>query len=91
MHETVPANAPTVPVRMGYVIRCSNTLARWIDGQIYIMTSDGKYTPLRCPSEADYAELREKYFLENTTTDFIDYTDTLYSMNDGDYQCPCAF
>lgn len=88
-HEIVPPNLDSkdIPTRLGYVIRCSKQKAKFT-GKTYIENFDGKYVPLREPTEEDIIKLKNLYILENTNTvrpnyDFIDF-----SLNKGDYINP---
>lgn len=84
-HEIKPSVLPIdkIPVRMGYVIRCSKTVATAKEDGIYI--DDIKMTPI---TEKDTSELRTLYLKENSTDDMIDYGDIYFSMNEGDYLAP---
>jgi hypothetical protein len=88
-HEIVPSSLPTnlLPIRLGYVVRCSNTYAKFKDNQTYIV-KDGQYMKLEKANENDIEKLRELYFKENTTDEVINYGDIYFSMNDGDYMRP---
>ncbi len=90
-HETVPSLLPVdkIPVRMGYVIRCSNTRAIHRDGQTFLVKSDNSVVPLHPPDGKGLKELSDSYYLENTTIQKIDYRDRFFfSMNSGDYLKP---
>lgn len=85
-HEIIPSILPVdkIPVRMGYVIRCSNAEATFRDGHTYI----GEKL-LEPPTDEGIAELKHMYMLENTTTQVIDYSNKFYfSLNQGDYMEP---
>jgi hypothetical protein len=88
-HEIVPSILPIdkLPTRMGYVIRCSKTKARFVDGKTDIFTSD-QWEPLQPITDQDIALLRELYYKENVTTEMVEYGHMKFSMNLGDYQCP---
>lgn len=88
-HEIIAStlNSDKIPTRMGYVIRCSNTEAVWKDGQTYIV-EDNKYIPLVEATHDAVVELKKKYYLENFTTEVVDYAHTYFSMNNGDYLKP---
>ena len=92
MHETVPPQLPVdrVPTRLGYVIRCSDTLAEHVDGVTYVLEKNGTRVKMEKPTEGDMAELRALYLAENTTVDRVIYGPIRYSMNDGDYLRPSA-
>ncbi len=90
-HETVPSSLPVskIPVRLGYVIRSSNTRAAHKDGQTFLEKHDGSLVPLQQPTAEGLKELSDSYYLENTTTRKIDYRDRFFfSMNSGDYLKP---
>ena len=88
-HEIIPSILPvaTIPTRLGYVIRCSNTEAIYKDDTTYIVNND-KYIKLEEPHEDDITELRQKYYLENLTDQLVYYNDVHFSMNKGDYTKP---
>lgn len=92
-HEIKPSVLPIdkIPVRMGYVIRCSNTKAVFKDGQTFIIGDDEKYIKLEEPTEENVKELKDVYFKENITDEIINYNDVHFSLNKGDYMCPKAF
>jgi len=88
-HEIVPSILPVdmIPTRLGYVIRCSTTKAIFKDNQTFII-NDNEHIKLKEPTENSRKELKEKYYLENLTDDFVLYNDIYYSMNKGDYTMP---
>jgi hypothetical protein len=88
-HEIVPSTLPidNIPIRLGYVIRCSNTEAIFRNEQTFIVKNN-EYIKLVEPTEENRKELKEKYYLENSTDEFIYYNDIYYSMNKGDYIKP---
>jgi hypothetical protein len=88
-HEIVPSILPIdkIPTRLGYVIRCSNTKAVFKQGNTYI-DKDGELIPLRPITETDINYLRGLYYMENTTTEIVNYDNIDYSMNLGDYKMP---
>lgn len=77
-----------IPTRMGYVIRCSKTQAVHKDGQTYIKTAEGTLEPLQRITAEDQKHIKDLYYVENTTADFVDYGTVLCSMNQGDYVMP---
>lgn len=91
-HEIVPPCLPNdkVPIRMGYVIRCSNQFAIHKDGKTYPRIMDTYYMdkPLMEADEEKIKELKDLYCIENKTEDIIEYPETFISMNRGDYQAP---
>lgn len=92
-HEIVPSVLPIdkIPIRMGYVARCSKTKAVFKDGQTYIVEDyedKCNYIKLERPSDNDIKELREIYLKENKSTEMITYGNIYFSMNNGDYEKP---
>lgn len=91
-HEIVPSSLPVdkIPTRLGYVVRCSNTLAEYdsTDEQTYILEGPQR-RKLEPPTKEGLEELRALYFKENTTIEEVSYQGKFYfSMNEGDYQRP---
>lgn len=89
-HEIVPPTLPVakIPTRLGYVIRCSDTEARHLDGITYLRENGGEEVPLKAPTVEDIKAIKEMYFQENCTDRVIRYEPTDYSLNDGDYREP---
>lgn len=92
-HEIVPSSLPInkIPTRLGYVIRSSNTNAKY-DTVL-------KKTFIQNPNTADWTELiradehmiknlKDLYFEENMTSNKINYGFTNFSLNTGDYLKP---
>jgi hypothetical protein len=90
-HEIVPSTLPIdkIPVRMGYIIRCSNTDALFKDGQTYIVRG-GKNVALEPSNAPGLGSLKELYWEENATAERVAYDDVPFSMNSGDYMKPLA-
>lgn len=88
-HEIVPSALPIekIPLRMGYVIRCSKTKAVFKDGKTYI-NYGSEMKALKEPTDDDIAKLKAMYYQENSTTSMIDYGETNFSLNKGDYTKP---
>jgi hypothetical protein len=88
-HEIIPSVLPVdkMPTRLGYVVRCSKTKATFNDGHTYIDV-DGKYVKLKTPTDEGIKQIKDLYFLENTTTDMIGYGHVDFSLNTGDYVEP---
>lgn len=91
-HEIKPSFLPIekLPTRLGYVIRCSNTLA-YSDGRNTFVQKkkDGTWEAMRVMNAEDEKELQELYVRENKSSEPMIYPpDILYSMNQGDYQNP---
>jgi hypothetical protein len=87
-HEIIPSPLPIdkLPMRMGYVIRCSNTEAIHRDGQTYVVDQCEK--KLEKMSSEDMKLLRQLYAKENATSERVTYPNTYFSMNQGDYVAP---
>jgi len=91
-HEIVPStlSIDKIPIRMGYVIRCSNTSAVHRDGNTYMIMKTGKEVKLVEPTKEGVKELKEKYRKENLTIELVDYDGVDFSLNRGDYLRPVA-
>jgi hypothetical protein len=92
-HRIIPSILPIqhIPIRLGYVLRCSNTPAMFKDDQTYIIKKgkkDDKYIKLEPPTSEDVKELKVLYSKENRTTEVINYGDIYFSLNNGDYMKP---
>lgn len=88
-HEIRPSvlGVDQIPVRMGYVVRCSNLEAMYTDNQTYIK-DNGSYVKLEEMTTELQEELRSSYYEENMTEKMIEYKKTHFSMNSGDYKKP---
>ncbi|KJY33032.1 hypothetical protein VR44_14665 [Streptomyces katrae] len=89
-HEIRPGalDADSLPTRLGYVVRCSNTEAVHKDGQTFLKRA-GELVRLGRPTPEGMDHLRRLYAEENRTSSFIDYGGQfLFSMNTGDYVAP---
>ncbi|MEW2355068.1 hypothetical protein [Spirillospora sp. NPDC029432] len=89
-HEIRPSalDAESLPIRLGYVVRCSSAEAVHKDGRTFLKM-DEDLVELEPPTQAGMNELRRLYAEENRTSSFIDYGDEfLFSMNAGDYIAP---
>lgn len=88
-HETVSSVYPIdkIPTRLGYVVRCSKTMAVCRDGVNYIENETGlhKLEPI---TEEDVKKIKDLYYKENVTDELIEYGDIYCSMNKGDYLPP---
>lgn len=85
-HEIIPSELPLekLPLRMGYVIRCSNTRAVYKEA-----TYDyDDLKKLEKISTEQIEQLRNLYYIENTSTDIVTYGKWFSSMNNGDYLKP---
>ncbi len=88
-HEIRPSmlNVDKIPVRMGYVVRCSNVEARYMNGETFIK-ENGTFIKLEPMTLISIEDLRTSYKAENKTAHIIDYGKVHFSMNEGDYQKP---
>ncbi|MDQ1162092.1 hypothetical protein QE422_002460 [Chryseobacterium sp. SORGH_AS 447] len=88
-HEIRPSilGVDQIPIRMGYVVRCSNLEAVYKDNQTYI-NDKGQYVKLEDMTPEMQAELRNSYYEENMTENMVEYKKTYFSMNLGDYEKP---
>jgi hypothetical protein len=88
-HEIKPSilSIDKIPTRMGYVARCSNTEAVFMNGQAYIKEKE-TLIPLESMTETSMTDLKTVYFEENKTENSIQYGDVHFSMNTGDYAKP---
>jgi hypothetical protein len=98
-HEIVPSALPIqkLPTRMGYVLRCSETLAMHKDGQTFLKDASGKLVPLVGPPhttpEAPHtlemsAHIKQLYAQENLTIDLVTYGFLPFTFNQGDLHSP---
>jgi len=88
-HEIKPSmlSIDQIPTRMGYVVRCSNLEAIYINDQTYIK-EDNNIIKLEDMTSEMLEDLRNSYYQENTTKSIIDYGKIHFSMNSGDYEKP---
>jgi hypothetical protein len=88
-HEIKPSILPIdkIPTRMGYVVRCSNKEAVYMNEQAYIKEDDTliRLAPMTFEGMAN---LRETYRQENQSENRVEYDKINFSMNLGDYQKP---
>ncbi len=89
-HEIQPplVSSENMPTRLGYIIRCSNTIAIHEKGQTYIVQDDGQRIALQQPSDEDIVKLKSFYREENQTDKVVEYGAVNFSLNQGDYQKP---
>ena len=94
-HETRPSMLPVdrLPVRLGYVLRASNTWARFDDALHTTVLLDtvpvALPLPLHPPTSEDIEGLRALYRLENSGTSWVQYPHPVrFSLNQGDYLPP---
>lgn len=88
-HEIKPSvlNAEQIPTRMGYVVRCSNLEALYLNNETYIQ-KDGHLVKLKKMTDKSIQELREAYYKENKLESMVEYGQVDFSMNLGDYEKP---
>ncbi|GGG04378.1 hypothetical protein GCM10011344_00920 [Dokdonia pacifica] len=88
-HEIRPSvlNIDKIPVRMGYVVRCSNLEAVYENDQTYIK-EQGELIKLEEMTQETMDTLRESYYEENKTEKRVKYGNVHFSMNSGDYKKP---
>ena len=88
-HEIRPStlNVDRIPTRLGYVVRCSNLEARYVNNQAYIR-ENGNFIKLEEMTPDTQEELRESYREENKSEEMIRYGKIHFSMNAGDYEKP---
>mmetsp|Transcript_21064 Transcript_21064/g.32155 ORF Transcript_21064/g.32155 Transcript_21064/m.32155 type:complete len:714 (+) Transcript_21064:94-2235(+) len=88
-HEIRPPalEASLCPTRMGYVVRCSDAEAVHREGRTFLKVN-GALKELEPATKEGVKELRNKYYEENVTDELIQYKETLFSMNNGDYCKP---
>jgi hypothetical protein len=89
-HEISPSSLPIdkIPIRLGYVIRCSKTKAVWRDGRTFIVDDNGELKALEPMTPDESARIKELYRQENLTIDRIAYPMFYTSLNNGDYRKP---
>lgn len=89
-HEIIPSILPIdkIPIRMGYVIRCSNTKAIYTNEQTYIKDQSNNFEKLKFPNEENIVKLKELYLQENVSDDTVIYPSLNFSLNEGDYKQP---
>ena len=88
-HEIKPSLLPVdkIPTRMGYVVRCSDTKALFVNNKTHILENNDAI-PLRKITDDDMAQIRELYLKENVTDEIVEYKQIYCSMNTGDYKKP---
>ncbi|MGE8434734.1 hypothetical protein [Chryseobacterium joostei] len=88
-HEIKPSvlGVDQIPIRMGYVVRCSNLEAMHTDDQTYIKENDS-YIKLEKMTPELQEELRNSYYEENISEKMMEYGKIHFSMNSGDYEKP---
>ena len=90
-HEIVPSILPVekLPIRMGYVVRCSLTEAVFNteDKQTYI-NYNNNLVKLEKASDSDIDKLKNIDYRENCSDGQITYPEINFSLNMGDYMKP---
>ncbi|HEY1056520.1 MAG TPA: hypothetical protein VGE24_15345 [Emticicia sp.] len=88
-HEIRPSalNIDMIPVRLGYVARCSNVEAIHMNNQAYIK-ENGELVRLEPMISGDMESLKSSYYEENKTEKIVEYGKVHFSMNSGDYERP---
>ena len=88
-HEIRPSmlNMDKIPTRMGYVVRCSNLEAIYIDDEVFIK-EEGELLKLEPMTDETMNDLRSSYLKENKTEEMVKYNKIRFSMNSGDYKKP---
>lgn len=88
-HEIKPSvlNVDQIPIRMGYVARCSNLEAVYVNDQTYIKENN-TFIKLEQMTSDTMVDLRNSYYEENISEKKIEYGKIHFSMNSGDYERP---
>ncbi|RKR10762.1 hypothetical protein C8C83_2449 [Flavobacterium sp. 90] len=88
-HEIKPSvlNVDQIPIRMGYVARCSNLEAVYMKGETYIKENN-ELVKLEQMTPEMMTDLRNSYYEENSTEKKVEYGKVHFSMNSGDYEKP---
>jgi hypothetical protein len=88
-HEIKPSvlNVDQIPIRMGYVARCSNLEAVYVNDQTYIKENNTLIKLEEMTSDT-MVDLRNSYYEENISEKKIEYGKIHFSMNSGDYERP---
>ena len=88
-HEIRPSmlNVEKIPVRMGYVVRCSNVEATFMNNETFIK-ENGSLIKLEPMTSESIENLRTSYVEENKTENLVEYGKVHFSMNLGDYEKP---
>lgn len=88
-HEIRPSqlNVDRIPTRMGYVVRCSNMEAVFMNNETFIKENND-LIKLEEMTRETLSELRDTYYEENVSERKIAYGKVHFSMNSGDYQKP---
>jgi hypothetical protein len=103
-HEIIPSSADyeDLPLRLGYVVRCSNTEAVYYGENTYIVNKSesiidkirnyifGPHVKLEIPTDDQVKDLKSLYYTENSTDTVMHYKNIFFSLNGGDYMKPVA-
>lgn len=90
-HEIIPpiVTFNSLPTRMGYVIRCSETEAIYnVEEKKTYIKNNNKLINLYKPTEEESIYLKNLYKTENLTTDIVYYNDIYFTFNNGDFMQP---
>ncbi len=89
-HEICPStlDIDQIPTRMGYVVRCSKTMAVHKNAKTYILDHENNEREMREMTCDEFSVLKILYFDENTSHEIITYPFFSSSMNQGDYLQP---
>jgi hypothetical protein len=89
-HEIKPStlHVADIPVRLGYVMRCSKTLAVHRDGRTFIVDEDGQQLELASITPESAHTIKTLYRDENITEQRVQYPLILTSLNEGDFLPP---
>ena len=72
---------------MGYVVRCSNVEAKFMNNETFI-NENGNLIKLEPMTSESIQNLRNSYIEENKTENLVEYGEVHFSMNLGDYEKP---
>lgn len=88
-HEIRPSilNVDKIPIRLGYVVRCSNLEALYMNNQTFIK-ENGNLIKLEKMTPETQKELKNSYYQENVSENIVEYGKIHFSMNLGDYEKP---
>jgi len=92
-HTIVPSvlnELNVLPLRLGYVERCSKTRVVHVDGKVFMLIGGSRWMEVQAGTKEQYSLLRRLYANENQYSDlmFYDQTKLNFSMNKGDYMKP---
>ena len=93
-HEIIPSILPVdkIPTRMGYVVRCSDTKAIYkkLNSSTFIIHNNVETQLVKQDLESfgSIEKLKELYYKENMFDQIVEYPETNFSLNLGDYMEP---